>query len=462
MPTIPATPKPRRRRAIRIALAAALILLILAAALPYLASIGPIRNLLLRAVTPGINGTVRAGGARLGWFSPICFGDIEIRSPDGEPVVSIARLEGDRQLWRMIFGSDLGELRVERPRINIVLDRHGSNLSRVFAGRKPDEKKIRHPPNVALAVRLIDGSATVRGADSSRAWTAEPINFAFRLRPSSASADGQPRLEVEPGVVLADTQLTPEVCHDLLKYIAPVLSDVTEASGRFSIAVDRWEFPMADFAGGQGAGRLTIHKLDVGPGPLVRELAASLRVPPHLVTVENSPVTFRLADRRIYHSELTFRLQRLVIRTSGSVGVDDGTLDMVAELAVPEHLLGDWPALAALAKGKLRIPIRGTLDRPKIDGEALAQSLLQSGLEVLGGAGREEQIDLGKLLETVRQRHQERAKRQKNPSDKPGEEPKRPLRGLIRGVLDKAIQGIDSKQHPAESGQKSDQSQPAR
>ena len=98
-------------------------------------------------------------------------------------------------------------------------------------GRKPDQKTITKPPDVALRVKLIDGAVKVRGADSARPWTAEPVNFAFQLKPSRASADGQPRLEIEPGVVFSKVRLTPEVCHDLLKYIAPVLADVTEAGG---------------------------------------------------------------------------------------------------------------------------------------------------------------------------------------------------------------------------------------
>lgn len=456
-PTVP-DPKRRRRRAIWIAIVVVACLLVFIAVLPRLASIGPIRNCLLRAAFPRVDGTIRVGTARLGWFSPILVENVEVCSPDGEPVVAVARLEGNRPLWRMIFGSELGEFRVERPRVNVVLDRNGSNLSRVFAGRKPDEKEIRRPPDVALAVKLIDGGVSVRGADSAQAWTAEPINFAFRLRPSSTSADGQPRLEIEPGVLLAETPVTPEVCRDLLKYIAPVLAEATEASGRFSIELDRWEFPMTDFARGEGDGRLMIQELSVGPGPLVHELASALKIPPRLVTVDQGPITFRLADGRVYHSQMTFRLQRLVIRTSGSVGVDDGTLDMVAELTMPEHLLAERPVLAALAKGKIRIPIGGTLEKPKIDGEALIRSLAASGLEILGGEKGGEQIDVSEVLKAVRQRVDQRAKN-RSPSGSPDTQPQRPLRRLIRGVWDEAIQEIDKKPEATDGGQDAEKSQ---
>ncbi len=433
------TARPRRWR--WMVLITVLGLLVLLAALPYLASIGPIRDLLLRAVLPKINGSVHAGAARLGWFSPICFEQIEIRSTDGEPVVSIPRLQGNRELWRMVLGSNLGEFRIQQPRLDVVLERGGTNLSRVFAGRKPDEKTITKPPNVALGVRLVDGSVSVRSYDSVQPWTAEPINFAFKLKPASASTDpGAPRLEIEPGVVFSHTQVTPEVCHDLLKYIAPILADVAETSGSFSIDLDRWELPLTDLARGSGAGRLTIHELAVGPGALVRELATALRMPPRLVTVENEPITFRLSDGRIHHSELTFRLQRLVIRTSGSVGLD-GSLSMVAEVPMPAHLLGDRPIAAILAKQTLRIPIKGTLKKPRIDGQGLLKSLGDSGFNILDGVRKDDRVDLGELLKAIRPRPKQQPKRP-GPSDK---QPKRPLGNLIRGALDEALKDADEK-----------------
>jgi hypothetical protein len=442
----PVAAKPRRRRWPWIVLTVVLATVVFVGLLPHLASIGPVRDFLFRVALPRIDGSVHAGSARLGWFSPIQFENVEIRSRDGEPAVSIARLVGDRSLWRMILGSDLGEIRIERPQINVVIDKDGTNLRRIFPRHRP--------PNVALAVKLVDGRVSVRGADSAEPWTLDPVNLSFRLRPSTASADRLPRLEIEPGVVVANTQLTTGACRDLLKYIAPVLAGATEASGHFSIDLDRWEVPLNDFAQGQGSGRLTIHDLTVGPGPLVHELAAVLKVPPKTVAVENTPVTFRLADGRMHHSQLTFRLQRLVISTTGSVGVADGSLAMMAELSLPEQLLAERPVLAALAKGKLRIPITGTLQKPKVDGKALVRSLLNGseggGLDSLLKNG---QADLGQLVDTIRQRREERRKQQKldqqsAPSTSPNQnnEPRRPLRNLIRGVLDEAAKGADNGQ----------------
>jgi len=150
-----------------------------------------------------------------------------------------------------------------------------------------------------------------------------------------------------------------------------------------------------------------------------------------------------MEDGRVHHSEFTFQLERLTIRTSGSVGVD-GTLSMVAEMPMPAHLLGDRPLAAALARQTLKIPIKGTLAKPEVDGQALIRSLGESGLDVLDELRLGEQIDLGKMLEGIRLRRQKSATDQ---SDRPIQRDpnQRALRDLIRGVLDEALKEPEQK-----------------
>jgi hypothetical protein len=444
-----------KRRAAKWGGAAVGLLVLLIAMAPYLASMGLFRNTLLRAVMPPIHGSVHCAGASLGWFSPILFQEIEIRSADDAPVVTVDRLEGNRPLWKMLLNrSDLGAFRIERPQLNVVLSEHGSNLAEVFVGRRLADEKQRpsKPPNVSLRIELVEGALSCRSADSPRSWAARPINFAFALEPSSASADGQPQLVIEPGTVLPRTQVTPEACHDLLMYIAPILAGATEVGGEFSIEVDRWRLPLAEPASGEGSGRLTISSLDIGPGPLVAELAALLGVPPKLRIVEDAPVTFRMADGRIHHSDLEFRIDRLVVRTHGSVGLD-GSLALVAEVPVPKHLLGDGPLASALAGQTLAIPIAGTLSHPRIDAEGLGDSgldllsgtlgdLLKDDKVDLGAMIKDGKADLGAVLEAIQQLRR-RGEATADPSGKaPGDKPA-PLLDAIRGALGEKTPVLD-------------------
>lgn len=408
------------------------VLVVLAALAPYLASLGLFRNALVRAVMPPVEGSVRCGSASLGWFSPIVLENIEIRSADDAPVLSVEQLTGDQPLWKMLVDrSDLGTFRIVQPHGNLVLSKSGTNLADVFVGRpKTDDEKRRRAAsrrNLALAVELVDGSVSVRHRDSPGIWTAGPINFALAIEPS---ADGQPDLVIEPGTVLPQTAVTPEACRDLLKYIAPVLADATEVRGDFSIEVDRWRLPLADPTQGEGSGRLIISSLQVAPGPLVAELARLLRVPPNLLVIEEAPITFRMADGRIHHSDLTFRIEGLTVHSRGSVGTD-GSLALVADVPMPEEVLGDGPVATALAGQTLSIPIGGTLGKPRIDAAGLGRSGINLLDALLGGLTKGEKVDLDAVLKTIAERRRQR----KEDADSDQQDPPAPVLDLLRDAL---------------------------
>jgi len=155
-----------------------------------------------------------------------------------------------------------------------------------------------------------------------------------------------------------------------LKYIAPVLADVSTAQGSFSIDLEGCRIPLDDPAKGELAGRLTIHSVEVGPGPLVRELAVLLgRAAPARLRRE-SVVPFRMVQGRVYHQGLELIFPDLTIRTYGSVGLDQ-TLAVMAEMPVPPKWLGNNVLGSALRNQTVRLPIGGTLSKPKIDQRAL-------------------------------------------------------------------------------------------
>jgi len=68
----------------------------------------------------------------------------------------------------------------------------------------------------------------------------------------------------------------------------------------------------------------------------------------------------------------------LVIRTSGSVGLDDKSLDMVAEMPVPSKwLAGNVVAARAVGNQTVLIPLRGTLSNPQVDQTAMQNQMRQ-------------------------------------------------------------------------------------
>src|SRR5690606_32058657 len=91
-------------------------------------------------------------------------------------------------------------------------------------------------------------------------------------------------------------------------------------------------------------------------------------------------IAFQLHERRMHHQGLTLVIGDVVVRTSGSVGVDDESLQMIAEVPIREEWVANDRILAGLRGQTLKFPVTGTLRQPKVDGRVLDQlsrSLIQ-------------------------------------------------------------------------------------
>lgn len=182
-----------------------------------------------------------------------------------------------------------------------------------------------------------------------------------RLAPSPAVA------EVEPGKILDQVRINPDMCAQGLQYIAPILAGVAAAEGRFSIELDQCEIRLDDPAQSKLAGRFTVHAIEVGPGPLVRELAVVLSRASVAKLQRESVIRFHLADGRVYHEGLELVFPEMSVRTHGWVGLDQ-SMSLVAEMPIPPKWLAGHRLLdAALKNQELKVPIRGTLSQPQID-----------------------------------------------------------------------------------------------
>ena len=115
---------------------------------------------------------------------------------------------------------------------------------------------------------------------------------------------------------------------------------MTTAEGRFSVELDGCRIPLGDLAKGELAGRMTVHSVEIGPGPLIQELALVLdRAVPARLTRE-SVISFQMVDGRVYHRDLEMIFPDLTIRTYGSVGLDR-SLALMAEMPVPRKWRGE-------------------------------------------------------------------------------------------------------------------------
>jgi hypothetical protein len=351
--------------------------------LPWLMSSPARISKLVADAVPALQAAVRFGSVKLGWMGPMVFEDIHIVPHDGrrEPA-SIKRVELSHGLAGILLSlGDLGRVRVEGLDSTVEFDAdRNSNLKGLFfpalagpgAAARPHNGK---PGAVRMQLDVVGAVVRMIGPWADEPWVSDPINVQARLAPSADAMRSE--WTVEPVQLLADARLEPAVAQGVLAYIAPVMAGATRTSGRFSLRINSATLPVGAAEGGRVSGVLAMHAVDLGPGPLaqraIQSLPFNLPVPQSIRIADESHVEFQLADRRMAHKGLAFGVplakpgQRLDIRSSGSVGLDDKTLDIKLELPIPADLPQDRPLLAALSGRTFSVGVGGMLGEPRID-----------------------------------------------------------------------------------------------
>jgi hypothetical protein len=281
------------------------------------------------------------------------------------------------------------------------------------------------------------GEATLKG-QLLKGWldlASTPIDVAdgkIDLKTRLNLATSTPELTIGPGRVADHVRLTPKVCAQGLRFIAPVLANATEVEGRFSLDVDECSIPLTQGRQPVVKGALSIHNVDVAAtGPLVKQIAEVLRVEPRARLVRESVVEFEMIGNRVHHKGLEFQLANIRVLTHGSVGLDE-SLDLVAEFPIPDAWLGPGLIGQQLRGQAVRMPVGGTLRKPQIDVKALAHmnvGILGDTGEALRGVIDGEPIlpeGVGDLLEGLLERRKARLTQPGQP------EPSTPLLDLIR------------------------------
>lgn len=394
-PSLPG-PAPRASRAALLATAGVVlagILLLVAALVPWWLSDPAKVTAWLRRNVPDLAGTVEMRRATFTLAGPIVFEDVVVVPRDGkrEPLM-VRRVEVEHGILRFLFsGGDCGRVRIEGLETHVVFDEdRESNVTGLFA--PPGRPTPPGPPpksGLRMELEIDDARARIEGPWSADPWISDPYDLRLALESDGSGTGSQWRLE--PTTILSEARLEPSIANGVLAYAVPILAGATTTSGRFSLHLDGGVFPVGAPEKATFSGRLTMHAVDLGPGPLVTRLlerilgdsgtAATLRI------ADDSRIAFRMENRRVWHDGLEIgvplpRGRRLDLASRGWVGLDDQSLDLEVALPIPDDMPLDRPVLAALGGKKLSIGIGGDLSepRPEFDG-----SLRGAAADVVAG-----------------------------------------------------------------------------
>src|SRR5262249_27553807 len=221
---------------------------------------------LLNLAFSRVNTQATVGELSLSWLSPIVMGDLKLQPENTDrAALSVPHIAGDLSLWRLLWGHNLGGFRITQPELYIHFDREGTNITRLIRGLAAISVS-----NRAAEFEISDGRLLLQGQSSTQPWPIDGVNLSLALSPASESAAGVPTIHGQQARLLNQVDLTPEMCNDLLKFITPPLFQATRTSGKVSLELDQFNWPLGKPDAAQLAGRLTLHSVEVVPGPIIQ------------------------------------------------------------------------------------------------------------------------------------------------------------------------------------------------
>ncbi|MFP6612628.1 MAG: hypothetical protein VB835_09985 [Pirellulales bacterium] len=237
------------------------------------------------------------------------------------------------------------------------------------------------------AYGLTVGEGELAGTINDGLVQFSPLDLAFsggRLRttPMLHFPKDSPRLTLSKNSQIERARITPELCQSWLQYVAPLLASATRAEGIFSIELHNGDVPVTQPRDSNLTGDLTIHSAQVSPGPASRQIVAiaqqvdailrrrAVQQSSAMLNITNQVIPFEVRDRRVHHRDFRIEVGDVELRSGGSVGLDS-TLALIVEIPIRDRWVERDPGLRPLRGQTLKIPIRGTLSKPKVDNRVL-------------------------------------------------------------------------------------------
>ncbi len=220
-----------------------------------------------------------------------------------------------------------------------------------------------------------------------------------RLQPQVDLRSEEPVLYLPQGKLIDNVALTPAIARQWLKLVAPLAADATSAEGQFTLAVEGAKVPLYDLMKANAQGTLTLSNVVIGAGPTAQQLIATAKqlrglLDPQATSdrdlntwlrVEEQAVPVSVQDGRVFHDGMRISHKDIVVRTRGSVGLDQ-SLDLVAEIPIADDWIEGKKHFASLRGQTISIPVRGTASRPQVDTRAMQQVSAQLVRQAAGGA----------------------------------------------------------------------------
>jgi translocation and assembly module TamB len=171
--------------------------------------------------------------------------------------------------------------------------------------------------------------------------------------------------------ILKEVQITKGLTEGLLSLIHPVFKDAIKPEGMMDLHMKHFNWPLVQEAGKNAsfAGSLRFNGVKLNSTPFLSGLLALMRVKEREFDLGDQTIDFAAENGRLKCSPLTIDIGGSPLVMYGSVGFDK-TLDYIAQIPLTENMVGR-DAFRFLQGVSVKVPIHGTVSKPKIDETAL-------------------------------------------------------------------------------------------
>ncbi|MDZ4853161.1 MAG: hypothetical protein SGI77_28055 [Pirellulaceae bacterium] len=327
------------------------------------------------------------GSVQLRWLTPLVLRDVVIQDANGPAPLRIREVRTDRGLLAsLLSGRRVGRVEIIEPIVDIELLTDGSNLTRLVKSLEGKSNPTEASKDAKSKPPAIDLDVSVKGLvvrveqanQSSPLIVIPPLDLSIAYR----AADNDSMVHIEPAQLLNDVAVTPELMKLGLEYAIPLLAKSAWFDGRVSIATGPIDIPLDALEKSTGLATITLHEVRSGPSDQaliqVLDLIAKIRgksVQHELVFIDGSNIEIQIAEQRVSHRGFKLGLPkidpRLQLESFGSVGIDDRSLDLKIDFPIPVEQLARRDEVRELGVPMIKLPIRGTLDEPRVEWLAL-------------------------------------------------------------------------------------------
>jgi autotransporter translocation and assembly factor TamB len=435
--TIKSGPKKKTKtRILKSVLALAVVVIVLVVfVVPGFVSSEKGRKIILAEINSSIDGEIDFASLSMGWWKGVKVTDIGFNDSAGRVSVKVKRIATKPYYGSILTGSlSLGETEVLEPRVEVNLAHPQAQQQRSQEGKAAaKESRPIALPIKRIEVIVKDGNLKVtdRGGETAEVaginskLTILPLSISsgklgftkaeymglnfgptevdiqienglLRIAPFSSSVNNgqfnfagevdlsrKPTLLKTPGPiqVVKDIQINERAARGLLMYLNPVFANAVKVSGVANFECEKLAIPLA---GGtkddiEVIGTISIKGLRLEASDLLGQILSVTGASGRGVDITIHPTRFILRNGFLKYDDMQMDVGDNPVNFRGVIGLDK-SLSMTVTL--PYTTAGKTARVGKEVEGaRISLPLRGTVDKPKLDLGKLLEGQLKQQLQ---------------------------------------------------------------------------------